>query len=142
VWRKPLGLPSLQRQRNVPVTRAPVDIVLLSVNWDSRAALRAQLLEEGLEVVASDDWTTTRQLLRSGGRPRLVFVDLKDLPDADEVLDALHVLMKPGRVLVLTALASVPTSTVDRLGFRALHRPVTIEEVVGAISDALGPATR
>ena len=32
----------------------PPDIVLLSADWPSRALIRAQLLEEGFEVVATD----------------------------------------------------------------------------------------
>jgi hypothetical protein len=116
---------------------APLDVVLLSVNWDSRAPLRAQLIEDGRQIIATDDWLATRRLLRPANRPRLVFVDLKDLPDAEDVLNALHVLMKPERVLVLTAVASTPASTAERLGFRVLRRPVTIEQITGAISTAL-----
>ena len=119
------------------VDAAPLDVVLLSVNWDSRAPLRAQLIEDGRQIIATDDWAATRRLLRPATKPRLVFVDLKDLPDAEGVLNALHVLMKPERVLVLTAVGSTPASTAERLGFRVLRRPVTIEQITGAISTAL-----
>jgi hypothetical protein len=34
----------------------PPDIVLLAGDWQPRALIRAQLIEEGLEVVATNTW--------------------------------------------------------------------------------------
>jgi len=111
----------------------PVDVVLLAVDWESRAPLRAQLIEEGYEVVATDSWPATRQALRPGTKPQLLFVDLKDLPDAERVLDDLEILMKADRVLVLTSLGTIPASTLERRGFRVLRRPVSVDDIVSAI---------
>src|SRR5207244_5159085 len=86
---------------------SPPDIVLLGVAWQPRALLRAQLIEEGFEVVATDSWPTIRGHFRPGAKPRLAIVDLKDLPNPRQVLDDLRVLMKPDHVLVLTAIGTV-----------------------------------
>src|SRR5262249_25158124 len=115
------------------------DIVLLGADRRTRAPLRAQLLEDGLEVVATDTWPAMRRQLRPGSKPRLAIVDLQGLDDPAGVLEALGVLMKPDRVLVLTALGSVPAGAIERAGFRMLHRPASIEQVVAAARAALAP---
>ncbi len=112
----------------------PTDVVLLAADWESRAPLRAQLLEDGIEVIATDEWPTMRGYLRPGVKPELAVVDLKDLADAQNVLDSLAILMKPERVFVLTALGTVPTSVLEAAGFRLLRRPISIEEIVAAIA--------
>ena len=114
-----------------------IDVVLLATEWQSRALIRAQLIEEGFEVVATDAWPITRRQLRPGAKPRLVLVDLKDLPDAGQVLNDLRVLMKPERVLVLTAIGTVAPADVERLGFRMLSRPIAIEHVVERVADVI-----
>ena len=58
----------------------PPDIVLLATEWQPRALLRAQLIEEGFEVLATDTWTTMRRYLRPGSKPLLAIVDLQGLP--------------------------------------------------------------
>jgi ActR/RegA family two-component response regulator len=117
--------------RRMDRLRSP-DIVLLSVDWHTRAPLRAQLIEEGFEVLATDTWPMMREMLRPGAKPRLAIVDLQGLPNPREVLDGLRVLMKPDRVLVLTALGSVAAGEIEPAGFRALRRPTSIDDVVRA----------
>ena len=113
----------------------PVDVVLLAVDWQSRAPLRAQLIEEGYEVVATDAWPAARRALRPGIKQQLLFVDLKDLPDADRVLDDLEILMKTDRVLVLTSLGTIPASELERRGFHVIRRPVAVDDIVSAIAN-------
>jgi DNA-binding response OmpR family regulator len=115
----------------------PPDIVLLATEWRPRALLRAQLIEQGFEVVAADTWPLMRQNLRPGMKPRLALVDLMGLPDPDSVLQDLRLLMKPERVLVLTAMGTTSAANVDHLGFHALSRPIAIEQVVRAAADAI-----
>lgn len=119
------------------MTPAAPDIILLAVAWKPRALLRAQLIEEGFAVVATDDWGTTRRLLRPGAKPKLVIVDLEELPHTHQVLNDLRILMKPARVLVLTALGEPAPEDLERLGFRAVRRPIAIKEVVAAVGDAI-----
>jgi hypothetical protein len=115
----------------------PTDVVLLGAEWKPRALIRAQLIEEGFEVVAADTWAMMRRHLRPGAKPRLALVDLKGLEEPGRVLQDLAVLMKPERVLVLTAAATVSRAAITRLGFRVLDRPITIEAVVAAVRSAL-----
>lgn len=115
----------------------PPDVVFLGVEWQPRALIRAQLIEEGFEVVATDTWPIMRRLLRPGIQPRLVLVDLKALPDPEGVLNDLRVLMKPDRVLVLTASGTIAPADIERLGFHALSRPIVIEDVVRAAASAI-----
>jgi len=50
------------------------------------------------------------------------------------VLADLRVLMKPDRVLVLSAMSTVPEDEIQRLGFRAVKRPIAIEQIVDAVT--------
>ncbi|PYR15508.1 MAG: hypothetical protein DMG00_00395 [Acidobacteria bacterium] len=116
---------------------SPPDIVLLGAEWPSRALLRAQLIEEGFDVLATDSWASMRRALRPGLKPKLAIVDLKGLADPETILQELRVLMKPARVLVLTALGAVPHERIESVGFRVLRRPVVIEDVVAAATQAM-----
>jgi DNA-binding response OmpR family regulator len=95
-----------------------------------RALLRAQLIEEGYEVVATDNWDTVESYVRLLLKPHLVIVDLQGLPATDELLDVLHRVMNPERVLVLTALGTLTPAEIQRWGFHAMARPVSIGEIV------------
>ena len=106
------------------------DIVLLDAHWPQRALLRAQLIEDGYEVIATDDWATVKSYVEPLQKPRLVIVDLQDLPDVDAILDELHAHMKPDRVLILTALWTRSTAEIQTRGFQALARPASVKDVV------------
>ena len=115
----------------------PPDILLLGAEWQPRALLRAQLIEEGYDVVATDTWPMMRRHLRPGAKPRLALVDLSGLPEPHRVLTELRVLMKPNRVLILAAFGTVQPEAVERLGFRVLRRPIAIKDVVATVDSAL-----
>jgi len=119
----------------------PPDVVLLSADRHTRAPLRAQLIEDGFDILATDTWPMMREHLRPGSKPRMAIVDLQQLENPTEVLDWLRVLMKPDHVLVLTALGTVPPEDIERAGFRTMHRPASIERVVAEVRAALAPAT-
>ena len=112
------------------MSQQPPDIVFLSADWQSRALIRAQLIEDGFDVVAMESWTKMRRHLRPGSKPRLTIVDLKDLPEPQDVLRDIHDLMKPERVLVLSALGTIPLDEIERYGFRVVTRPFVIANVV------------
>jgi hypothetical protein len=117
-------------------SQAP-DIVFLAPEWQPRALVRAQLIEEGFEVVATRSWPSMRRHLRPGSKPRLAIVDLKDLAEPQAVLRDLRVLMKPDRVLVLSAIGTVPLSEIKRLGYRVVGRPFVIDDLVRAARAAM-----
>jgi hypothetical protein len=119
-----------------PQSHAP-DIVLLAAEWQPRALLRAQLIEEGFEVLATDTWIEMRRLLRPASRPLLAIVDLQGLPDPDRVLNDLATIMNPSRVLVLTAIGTVLPDQIQARGFRIARRPIAIGSVVAAVARAI-----
>ena len=124
----------------MPASReSPPDVVLLGAEWKTRALIRAQLIEEGFDVVATNTWPMMRRYLRPGIKPRFAVVDLRGLGEPEQVLRDLAVLMKPDRVLVVTATATVPPSVVSRLGFRVHRRPVTIASIITAVREAVRP---
>jgi DNA-binding response OmpR family regulator len=107
------------------------DIVLLSSEWRSRALLRAQLIEEGFEVIATDSWAMMREQM--GAEALLAIVDLQDLADPAQVLTDLRAVMDSSHVLVLTAMNTVSPESIERLGFHVLERPISIGSVVAAV---------
>ena len=111
--------------------------MLLVAEWQPRALIRAQLIEEGFEVVATNTWPMMRRHLRPGLKPRLAIVDLKSLPNPKDVLGDLRVLLEPHQVLVLTASGTVPVEAVESAGFRRLSRPFAIEDVVTRAMEAI-----
>ena len=113
------------------------DVVLLCSEWPTRALLNAQLVEEGYDVVTTDQWPIPRQHLRAEGKPRVLVIDLQGLPHPDVVLDEVRHLIQPHRVVVLAAIATVDTRRIRQMGFRALARPVAVAEVVAAVKDVL-----
>ena len=72
--------------------------------------------------------------LRPGSKPLLVIVDLQGLPEPDRVLENLRILMKPDRVVVLTAIGTVSPAKIRALGFQVLQRPIRIGSVVAAVA--------
>jgi len=109
-----------------------IDVVLLAADRLVRAPLRAQLIEDGFEVIATDTWPMMRQRLRPGEKPLLAIVDLHDLADAEQVLRDLRVLMKPERVLVLAVLGGLPAEDIECPGYIVLRRPLSIGDIVKA----------
>lgn len=107
------------------------DVVILGVDWQMRALVRAQLIEQGYEVVATDSWPTMVGAFRPG-LPRCAIVDLKNLPDASQVLDELAAFMPPPRVLVLCAAGAMNPDDVKRRGYRVMTRPTDIKHIVAA----------
>jgi hypothetical protein len=115
----------------------PPDVVLLGSEWPTRALLRAQLLEEGHDVVATDAWPIPGQYLRPGMKPRAVIIDLHGLTEPRRVLAELRVLIKPDRVLVLTALGTLASDDIRGLGFHVVARPASIGEIVAVATGLL-----
>src|SRR5215475_12993898 len=112
------------------MTEQQPDIVFLDADWQSRALIRAQLIEDGFEIVATESWTMMRRHLRPGSKPRLALIDLKDLADPQDVLRDLRVLIKPERVLVLSAIGTIPREDIEHLGYHVMPRPFVIDDLV------------
>jgi hypothetical protein len=108
----------------------PPDVMLLGAEWPERALVRAQLLEEGYEVVAIDTWPMPKFYRRPGMKPRLLIIDLRGLPDPRDVLDDARFVLPADRVLIITALGTVPERDVRELGYCVIPRPATVETIV------------
>ena len=115
------------------------DIVLLGPEWPTRALLRAQLAEEGYDVLATDMWPIPRQYLRSGAKPRAMLIDLQGLPHPRDVLAEVRYLIPPGDVVVIASMATVPVDELRQLGFRVIPRPVAMREIVTVLAGILRP---
>jgi hypothetical protein len=113
------------------------DIVLLGPEWPERALLRAQLLEDGYDVVATDAWPIPRPFLRPGMKPRLLMIDLRGLPAPHDALAEVRGVMPPDRVLVMTALGTMTADEIRTLGFHVVTRPTTLRDVVAAAASLL-----
>jgi len=124
----------------IGLARQAPDVVLLGVEWQPRALIRAQLIEEGFEVVATDTWPMMRRQLTVAPKPRLAIVDLKGLPDPAAVLNDLRESMNPDRVLVLTAMGTIEPGEVEHLGFRHIDRPVAIGDLVNTAAQVIRAA--
>jgi hypothetical protein len=110
----------------------PPDVIVVAAEWPERALLRAQLIEEGHEVVAVDTWPIPRLYRRPAMRPRVLLIDLRELPKPRETLEEVRIVLPPAQVLVVTALGSLTGEEVRGLGFNVVERPVTIGQIVAA----------
>jgi hypothetical protein len=115
----------------------PPDVIVLGAGWPERALLRAQLIEEGHEVVAVDSWPIPRLYRRAGMKPRVLLIDLHQLPNPRETLDEVRLVLPPERVLVVTALGSLTAGEVRARGFHVIERPASIGQIVGATAALL-----
>jgi DNA-binding response OmpR family regulator len=110
----------------------PPDVIVIGAEWPERALLRAQLIEEGHDVVAVDTWPIPRLYRRTGMKPRVLLIDLHGLPTPRETLDEVRFVVAPERVLVLTALGSLTPDEVRARGFHVIERPASIGQIVNA----------
>jgi hypothetical protein len=115
----------------------PPDVIVLGAQWPERALLRAQLIEEGHQVIALDTWPIPRLYRRPGMQPRVLLIDLYELPKPRETLDEVRFVLPPERVLVVTALGSLTGQQVRELGFNVIERPTTIGRIVAATAALL-----
>ena len=116
--------------------RAP-DVVILGPEWPNRALLRAQLIEDGYDVVALDAWPIPREYRQAETKPRVMIVDLHRLPDPRNVLDELRYVIQPDRVLVVTALGTLAADEIRPLGYHVIARPASVGEIVTAATGLL-----
>ena len=120
----------------------PPDIIVLVTKWPERALLRAQLIEEGHEVVAVDTWPIPRLYRQPGLTPRVLLIDLSELPKPRETLEEIRLVLPPERVLVVTALGSLTGDEVRALGFNVIERPISVGQIAvetGALLSRIPP---
>ena len=111
--------------------------MLLGAVWPERALLRAQLIEEGYDVVAIDAWPMPAVYSHPGTKPRLLIVDLQRLSDPRVALDEIRLVMAPDRVVVIAALGTIPAEDITRGGYQLVSRPASIRDVVNVTTKLL-----
>lgn len=116
-------------------------VLLIARDWQARALLRAQLIEDGIEVDALEN--VAEALKRVSERPRLhrlIVADLHASSDPGEELAALEQWARRVPVWVIASHSSIGESE-DRLrarGFeRVLFRPVDLGKLEAEIKARL-----
>ncbi|HXH05951.1 MAG TPA: 2'-5' RNA ligase family protein [Vicinamibacterales bacterium] len=116
------------------------DVIVVVADRNERALLRAQLLEEGFEVVAVATPYDAELLLRNDRPPRrALVVEATGLDRVDRTLPVLLRLAGPERVLVLTSSLGPGAGELRTLGAaHVLSRPYRIGDVVDRIRQLPG----
>ena len=117
-------------------------LVLVGKDWKTRALLRAQLLEEGVDVEAYESTEDGLQTLVASP-PALVLVDLTASNDPNADIDHLAkwVMRVPTWIIASRSLAAI--GKIETLGAeRVLYRPLDVGELVKEIRRRVFPAAR
>jgi CheY-like chemotaxis protein len=116
------------------------DVLVVGTEWQPRVLLRAQLLEEGWSVTATDTWTAAEALLLIEGLPRVLVLILDEALASGEALDRVRALVPPACTIVLSRGSLMPRSALDGLGFAAIQeRPFSIGDVASQVRQLAGP---
>jgi CheY-like chemotaxis protein len=127
--RRAAGSPSDWHQE--PMTR----VLLAGKNWKARALLRAQLLEEGVDVEAHETVAdAVASLQATEFMPGLFIADLADSDNPVADLDELAKWSREVPVWIIASYSMIVESTLRGRGFELiLFRPVDVGELVGQI---------
>lgn len=114
-------------------------IFLASRDWQARALLRAQLLEEGIDVQAHETVVETVASLASRDRlPGLVLADLSFSDDPASDAARLAEWAKQVPIWIIASRNVIAQKTLKGLGFEViLFRPVDLEELIEQIKQRL-----
>lgn len=117
-------------------------VVLVSRDWQTRALLRAQLLEEGLRVRAYESLTdATPELTRNSFKPSMLIIELSGNESPLE-LEQLSALAAPLTVWVLASHSDVDEASLKERGFeKVLFRPLDMRELVEDVKRRLSEWT-
>jgi CheY-like chemotaxis protein len=110
-------------------------ILLAGKDWQARALLRAQLLEEGLEVEAHETVSDAVASLESGeSRPDLFLADLSLADDLASDVELLAASAKQVPVWVIASRNLIAQNALKGRGFEiTLFRPVDLGELAEQI---------
>jgi DNA-binding NtrC family response regulator len=112
-------------------------LVLVARDWTSRTLLRAQLLEEGVEVEAYESVEDAHQALVPS-LPELVVADLTASNDPEADIHLLASWVKRIPTWIIASRSSGAAAGVEGHGFeRIFFRPVDVGELVSLIKRRL-----
>jgi CheY-like chemotaxis protein len=114
-------------------------VLLVGKQWKARALIRAQLIEEGLDVEA---YQTVRDALErlktSTQRPPLLIADLSESDDPSADLDQLAKWAKRVPLWILASPSTIVSQGLQGRGFEAiLFRPLDVGKLVDQIKQRL-----
>ena len=108
-------------------------IVLIGPDLRTRSYLRAQLMEEGMQVSAFRTIDDARHWIYIGGRvPSLVVVDIWKNPLPPEFINWLKDISDRSPVIFLTGARDRVPPDLEVLG-ESIRRPISIAEIVSKI---------
>ena len=107
---------------------------MLIPDWRTRTLLRAQLIEGGHEVAATNSLADAKRHLAVSPKPRVVLVDLHGLETPGRTLDEICRLAGSSPVVVITALATLDADAIRGTGARVIKRPAAIGQIAAAVS--------
>jgi DNA-binding response OmpR family regulator len=112
------------------------EVLLIGRDWKTRALLRAQLLEEGVDVEAYETFADALEVLLLG--PRLIVADLSASENASEELEQLATRSKRVPIWILSSRSLTPDAGLETRGFeRVLFRPLQLGDLVSQIKRRL-----
>jgi hypothetical protein len=111
-----------------------VGVLIVGRAWQVRALLRAQLIEDGFDVLAVDDWAAATTLLLSLGLPRVTVLILDEEPDPAGLLREAFGVLPRHRVVVLTSAGALPIERVHAADYpHALARPYAMADAIALV---------
>jgi CheY-like chemotaxis protein len=115
-------------------------ILIAGKDWQARALLRAQLLEEGFDVEAHETVSEALASLESGPKPPDLFlVDVSQSDDPSADVEDLTAWSGKIRIWIIASRAFITEQNLHGHGFQMiLLRPVDLGEVVEQIKQTLG----
>ena len=114
-------------------------VLLTGKDWSTRALLRAELLEEGVDVVAVEDTVEAVMAVEeAGGLPSLILADLSSSDDPEADADSLAPFARQVPIWVIeTRTMTLPKGLNDRGFEMILLKPLDAGELVEQIKRRL-----
>ena len=110
-------------------------VLLIGKDWSTRALLRAELLEEGVDVVAVEDTVEAVMAVEeAGGLPSLILADLSSSDDPEADADSLAPFARQVPIWVIAARTVTLLKGLKDRGFEVvLLKPLDAGELVEQI---------
>jgi DNA-binding response OmpR family regulator len=108
-------------------------VILVGKDWQARALVRAQLIEEGVEV---ESYTTAREALEAMGEllPGLFIADLTESENPEGEIEELAKWTRQFPVWILAGRSLIAGKSLRGRGFEMiLYRPIDVGELVEQI---------
>ena len=109
-------------------------VLLAGRDWKTRALLRAQLIEEGLEVRAFESVAEAIEAATEKGAPPLLIADLAESSNPADEVSKLAGWSGRLPILIIASRSVIDARDLEGRGFEAvLFRPVDVGELVEQI---------